>query len=99
MKTAYFDAFSGLSGDMIAGAILDAGADFAALKATVAALRLPGCRLSTHRKSVSGIEALKFDVDVFEPQPERRLSDIRAMIEGGAIPPKIARDALRVFEL
>ena len=67
MKTAYFDAFSGLSGDMIAGAILDAGADFAALKATVAALRLPGCRLSTHRKSVSGIEALKFDVDVFEP--------------------------------
>jgi pyridinium-3,5-bisthiocarboxylic acid mononucleotide nickel chelatase len=99
MRTAYLDAFSGLSGDMIAGAMLDAGADFAALKTMVAALRLPGCRLSTHRKSVNGIEALKFDVDVFEPQPERRLPDIRAMIEGRGISSKIARDALRVFEL
>jgi len=36
MKTAYFDAFSGLSGDMIVGALLDAGADFAALERAVA---------------------------------------------------------------
>lgn len=99
MKTAYFDAFSGLSGDMIAGAMLDAGADLAELKSVVAALRLRGCRLSTRRKSVSGIEALKFEVDVLEPQPERRLSDIRAIIEGAGIAPNIARDALRVFEL
>jgi uncharacterized protein (TIGR00299 family) protein len=99
MKTAYFDAFSGLSGDMIAGAMLDAGADFAALKGVVAALQLPGCKLSTHRKSVSGIEALKFEVDVLEPQPERRLRDIRAIFEGAAIASRIAREALRVFEL
>ncbi|MBV8773401.1 MAG: nickel pincer cofactor biosynthesis protein LarC [Deltaproteobacteria bacterium] len=99
MRTGYFDAFSGLSGDMIAGAMLDAGADLTELQGVVAALRLPGCRLSTRRKSVSGIEALKFEVDVMEPQPERRLSDIRAIIEGADIGSKIARDALRVFEL
>ena len=99
MKIAYFDAFSGLSGDMIAGAMLDAGADLAALKSVVAALKLPGCTISTHRKSVSGIAAVKFEVDVREPQPERRLSDIRSMIEGAQIAPNIAREALRVFEL
>src|SRR5215469_10608370 len=99
MRTAYFDAFSGLSGDMIAGAMLDAGADFDALKSVVDALRLRGCKLSTRRKSVSGIEALKFEVEVLEPQPERNLHDIRATIEGADIAPRVARDAIRVFEL
>jgi len=99
MRTAYFDAFSGLSGDMIAGALLDAGADFDALKSVVDGLRLRGCKLSTRRKAVSGIEALKFEVEVLEPQPERHLRDIRAIIEGASIAPKIARDAIRVFEL
>lgn len=99
MRTAYFDAFSGLSGDMIAGAMLDAGADFDALKSVVDALRLRGCKLSTRRKAVSGIEALKFEVEVLEPQPERHLRDIRAIIEGAGITPKVARDAIRIFEL
>jgi uncharacterized protein (TIGR00299 family) protein len=93
------DAFSGLSGDMIAGAVLDAGADFGRLKDVVDALHLPGCKLSTRRKSVSGIEALKFEVDVLEPQPERRLRDIRAVIENAGIAAKVAKDAIRVFEL
>lgn len=99
MRTAYLDAFSGLSGDMIAGAILDAGADFDLLKDMVDTLQLRGCKLSTRRKSVSGIEALKFDVEVVEPQPERHLRDIRAIIQGAGIAPKVARDAIRVFEL
>ncbi|MBV8357072.1 MAG: nickel pincer cofactor biosynthesis protein LarC [Deltaproteobacteria bacterium] len=99
MRTAYFDAFSGLSGDMIAGAMLDAGADFDALKSVIDALRLRGCKLSTRRKAVSGIEALKFEVEVLEPQPERHLRDIREIIEGADVAPKVARNAIRVFEL
>jgi len=84
---------------MIAGAMLDAGADFDALKGVVATLQLRGCKLSTRRKAASGIEALKFEVEVLEPQPERHLRDIRAIISGAAIAPKIAAQALRVFEL
>jgi pyridinium-3,5-bisthiocarboxylic acid mononucleotide nickel chelatase len=99
MRTAYFDAFSGLSGDMIAGAMLDAGADFAGLKSLVDALHLPGCNLSTRRKSLSGIEALKFEVEVSEPQPERRLREVRSIIEDAGITAKIASNAIRVFEL
>jgi pyridinium-3,5-bisthiocarboxylic acid mononucleotide nickel chelatase len=80
MKSAFLDAFSGLSGDMIAGAMLDAGADFDELRAALASLPLDGYRLSTRRKLVSGISALKFDVEVSTSQPERHLSDIREII-------------------
>jgi uncharacterized protein (TIGR00299 family) protein len=99
MKSAYFDAFSGLSGDMIVGAMLDAGAELDELSRIVAALRLPGCEISMRRKSVSGIEAVKFDVKVSQPQPERHFSEIRKIIEEAAIAPRIARDAIRVFGL
>lgn len=98
MNTIYLDAFSGLSGDMIVGAILDAGADFAALERAAAGLGLSGYRLSTHRKSVSGIEALKFDVAVNETQPERHLGEIRAMIERAGLAPRVMRNALAIFE-
>ncbi len=99
MKSAYFDAFSGLSGDMIVGAMLDAGAELDELRSLVAGLRLTGCELSMRRKSVSGIEAVKFDVKVLEPQPERHLGEIREIIDQAGLAPRIARDAIRVFEL
>ncbi len=50
MKTAYLDAFSGLSGDMLVGALLDTGADFEALKLAVAQLGMGGYRLSRRRR-------------------------------------------------
>ena len=64
MKTAYLDAFSGLSGDMIVGAILDCGADFGEFERAIKSMPLAGYRLSTRRKTLSGISALKFDVEV-----------------------------------
>src|SRR5271169_5266559 len=71
MKTAYLDAFSGLSGDMLVGALLDGGADFKNLEGALASIPLKGSRLSCRRKTVSGIAAIKFDVEVTEAQPER----------------------------
>src|SRR5579863_4019283 len=99
MKTAYFDAFSGLSGDMIVGAILDCGADFAALERAIAAVPIKGYRLSTRRKVSSGISALKFDVDVTEPQPERHFGEIRAMITSSALAETVKRRAIAIFEV
>ena len=84
---------------MIVGAMLDVGADFGLLESLVDALHLPGCKLSIRRKSRSGIEALKFEVDVLQPQPERRLSDIREIIETAGLKAKVANDAIKVFEL
>ncbi len=45
MTIAYFDCFAGAGGDMIVGALLDAGCDFAALKARLDKLSVAGCTL------------------------------------------------------
>ncbi len=98
MKTAFLDAFSGLSGDMIVGAMLDAGLDFAELKAALAALPLDGYRLAARRKTVSGISALKFEVEADALQPERHLDDIREIVEGAAALTRRVKDrALAIF--
>jgi pyridinium-3,5-bisthiocarboxylic acid mononucleotide nickel chelatase len=98
MKLAFLDAFSGLSGDMIAGAMLDAGADFDELRTALASLPLDGYRLATRRKLVSGISALKFDVEVSASQPERHLSDIREIVRRASALSDSVRDrAMAIF--
>ena len=98
MKTAYLDAFSGLSGDMMVGALLDAGADAAALDRAMAGLGLSGYRIATRRKDVSGIGSVKFEVEVSAAQPERHLGEILTMIAGAGLSPRAAANATAVFQ-
>ncbi|MGH7780544.1 MAG: nickel pincer cofactor biosynthesis protein LarC [Candidatus Binataceae bacterium] len=100
MRTAYLDAFSGLSGDMIVGAILDCGADFAELERAIASLSLTGYQLSHRRRVLSGISAIKFEVEVAERQPERHFGAIRAMIENAAaLAEPVRRRAIAIFQV
>ena len=54
MRVAYLDAFSGLSGDMIVGALLDCGLEIGALERELAKLGLTGYRIGRERRSRSG---------------------------------------------
>jgi uncharacterized protein (TIGR00299 family) protein len=99
MKTAYLDAFSGLSGDMIVGAILDCGADFPEFERAIKSMPLAGYRLSTRRKVSSGISALKFDVEVTERQPERHFGEIRALIDSSQLSATVKHRAISIFEV
>ncbi len=99
MKTAYLDAFSGLSGDMIVGAILDCGADFGEFERAINSMPLAGYRLSTRRKTLSGISALKFDVEVTETQPERHFGEIRALIDASTLAATVKHRAISIFEV
>jgi len=63
MRIAYLDCFSGISGDMFLGALLDAGVPFALLEKTVSDLNL-GATLEISRVDRSGISATKLDVIV-----------------------------------
>lgn len=62
MRTLYLDIFSGISGDMFIGAMLDLGVGFGELEKELSKLNLPGYHLHAARKHKSSIEGVKFDV-------------------------------------
>src|SRR5882757_9584497 len=62
MKTLYLDIFSGISGDMLIGAMIDLGVDPRRLERELKKLKLDGYHIHVARKQKSGIEGVKFDV-------------------------------------
>ena len=62
VKTLYFDCFSGISGDMTIGALLDAGLDFNYLKTEIGKLPVDGFELRLSRTVRANLNAAKFDV-------------------------------------
>ena len=97
MKICYLDAFSGISGDMTVGALLDAGAPAEAL---IDALRSmdTGARFEVEKTSRGGIAATKFRVHTdAAPAPHRHLSKILAMIESAPLAPRAKAAASAVF--
>ena len=64
MKVLYFDCFSGASGDMVLGALLDAGVRLDHVREAMASLPLEGVELDVERVDRSGIGATKFHVRV-----------------------------------
>lgn len=97
MKIAYFDAFSGISGDMTVGALLHLGVSLDALRAELAKLPLSGYRLSQAERLLSGIRATKFEVEVTEPLGERSFRAIARMVQESGLIPQVKETALRIF--
>jgi pyridinium-3,5-bisthiocarboxylic acid mononucleotide nickel chelatase len=96
MTLCYFDAFSGISGDMTVGALLDAGADWQGLQAALGSLRLDATfRLFKTKRR--GIGASKFCVDFAEQKKHRHLPHIEKMIEAGELSARAKSNALAVF--
>lgn len=87
-KVAYFDCFSGASGDMVLGAIVDAGLPFERLVAEIQKLPLPSgaYELSVTKVLRAGYAATKVDVKVNEPPKHRSLEDVLAIIRSSALP-------------
>src|SRR5436190_21145562 len=69
MKTLFFDCFSGISGDMTIGALLDLGLDFEYLKSELRKLPVEGYELKVSRVVRSNLSATKFDVLMDDGQP------------------------------
>jgi pyridinium-3,5-bisthiocarboxylic acid mononucleotide nickel chelatase len=98
MRTAYFDCFSGISGDMTVGALVDAGANFEELRAQLATLNVPGYELAVEKVTKQGIAGTKFHVHVYAPGTQhRRLRDIEAILHGSELASRIQARALEVF--
>lgn len=96
---AYVDCFSGISGDMLLGALLDAGLDLEALRAGLASLPLAGYTLAAERvtdHSISGTRAL-VKLDATESQEHRHLAQIEAQIDAAALPERAQARAKAIF--
>jgi len=97
MKTAYLDCASGISGDMMLGALVDAGADFAAIAAAIDSLNLPGCRLVATEVKKKGFRAKQITVETVPEQKHRHLHHIQAIIEQGRLSARQKDLAQRIF--
>jgi len=97
MTTAYIDAFSGISGDMLLGALVDAGLSLEELQAALDTLGVEGLRLSSTVERRSGIGATRIMVD-YPPQYEHRhLKHIVSLIEASGLPEVVKGRAVDVF--
>ena len=97
MNYAYFDGSSGLSGDMILGALLDLGVDQALFKEKIAGLRLP-VKVAVRRVRRGGFGAVKVDVHVQEHKHvERTFADVERIILRSRFAPDVKEKALAVF--
>lgn len=97
MKTAYFDCIAGASGDMLLGALIDAGLAPSALEAELAKLHIPDFHLHFDKVSKNGFGATKVDVHAHDHAPERHLRDIREIVERSHVSERVKERALRVF--
>jgi hypothetical protein len=97
MKIAYFDAFSGISGDMTVGAFLHLGVSLDVLRVELAKLPLSGYQLKQTDRTYSGIRATKFAVEVSEPLGERSFRMIAQMLRESDLVPQVKETALRIF--
>jgi len=99
MRVAYFDCPSGASGDMILGALVDAGAPFEALTRELAGLGVTGYRLERREVIKAGFRATKVDVALGHHEAGHRgLREILDILEGGRLAPAVRDMASRVFQ-
>jgi len=99
-KIAYFDCFSGCSGDMVLGALVDAGLPLEMLEKGLGSLAVQGYKLSAKKVRRSTITATKFTVTVneTEAQPVRSLEDIFRLIGASKLPKKVKNTASAIFQ-
>lgn len=99
MKIAYFDCFSGISGDMILGAILDAGLPLNVLLDDFKKVRLGGYSVHVQKEKRGSIAGTRVKISVEHHQPARSCADICSLIEESRLEPRVKEHSLAVFDV
>jgi uncharacterized protein (TIGR00299 family) protein len=96
---AWIDASAGVAGDMVLGALVDAGAGLGDVQSVVDAVLPSTVRLSATQVLRSGLRATKVDVSVLvEDQPHRPWADVRRLLVEAAVPERVRTRSLAVFD-
>jgi uncharacterized protein (TIGR00299 family) protein len=99
MKIAYFDLIAGASGDMLLGALLDAGLDESSLRSELAKLPIKGWDIKVHRVDKNCFTATKVDVFVSAQPHARPLPEIERVVRESTLSDSIKTQALAVIRI
>ncbi|MGD1152706.1 MAG: nickel pincer cofactor biosynthesis protein LarC [Syntrophales bacterium] len=97
MRIAYFDCFTGVSGDMILGALIDAGADLHKLESELGKLKISGFTLKAEKTTMRGLSGTRFFVDADHSHAERHLTDIEKIMDNSGLADDIKARAKSIF--
>jgi uncharacterized protein (TIGR00299 family) protein len=98
MKLAYFDCFSGISGDMTLGALVDAGCDVEHLRSGLRGLQVSGWELSAEKVWKNGLSATYIRVKTDDRQKHRSLSAILQLLRDSQLAPQVGERASAIFQ-
>jgi uncharacterized protein (TIGR00299 family) protein len=98
VRIAWFHCFSGVAGDMVLGALLDAGADLGAVRASLDRLGIEGWKLDAEPVQRAGLQATRALVRAPEdPAHPRRFAEIRSLLAVAELSPLVRSRASAVF--
>ena len=97
MRIAYFDCFSGISGDMLVGSLIDAGLDFEELENEIKKLGLESVEIKADKIVKQNIASTRFSVLYEDQKHHRHLQDLNAMVDNASIDEDIKAKAREVF--
>ena len=99
MRIAYFDCFSGISGDMILGALIDLGLDLDTLTAHLSKMKLGGYEIAVSKEKRGPISGTRLHIQIEEnKQPHRSMAQIRRIIGGSKLPGQAKKTSLVIFD-
>jgi pyridinium-3,5-bisthiocarboxylic acid mononucleotide nickel chelatase len=98
MTLAYFDCFSGISGDMTLGALVHLGVPLDRLQQALSELPLAGFELHAQTVQRNGIEAVRVEVQTAETHHHRTFGQIQILIENSPLPERVKAASLSIFE-
>ncbi len=96
MEILYLDCFSGVSGDMMIGALLDSGADWEVLQEGIDSLAIGAC-IEVSKQVRQGISCSSFRVHT-DAAPQRNLASISTILLASPLPTTVKTKSMRVFQ-
>ena len=100
-RVIYFDCFSGISGDMILGSLVDLGIDVKLIRKELKKINLKGYKLTSHQVKRNGIMGTKVNV-VIDPSIQKRnqarsFTDIKKLIVKSSLSENVKTDSIEIF--